>query len=383
VAVHKSRDSQAIESKLKQPRAPPQSFRTFVTLPTKTLAAILVEQKKDLVIAEIELPTALDIGQVLVEFYYSGICGSQLGEIDGVKGPDKWLPHLLGHEASGKVLAIGPGVKHVKPGQIVVAHWRPGKGIEANTPKYNWNGNIVNAGWITTFNQYAVISENRLTPISAQADLKSAALYGCAVTTGLGTIENKARVRFGDLVVVFGAGGIGLNLIQGALLAGAAQVVAVDLHDTRLALAQQIGATTVINSTTEDAFQAISRSLNGEAADIFIDNTGQPEVIAKGYQTIKPSGQVVLVGVPKKGAEVSVYTLDLHFGKSITGTTGGQAQPDNDIPRYMRLFESRRMSLAPLITEVAPLQKVNHLIAGMRSGQTAGRCLIDHREYEA
>jgi len=346
-------------------------------LPTKTLAAILVEQKKDLVITEIDLPQTLDVGQVLVEFHYSGICGSQLGEIDGVKGPDKWLPHLLGHEASGTVLAIGPGVKHVKPDQTVVAHWRPGKGIEAITPKYNWNGQVVNAGWITTFNKHAVISENRLTPIPSQADLKTAALYGCAVTTGLGTIENKARVRFGSTVVVFGAGGIGLNLIQGASLAGAAQIIAVDLYDNRLELAKQLGATDVINGTHEDAFKGIVSVLNGVAVDLFIDNTGKPEVIAKGYQAIKPTGQVVLVGVAKKGAETNLYTLDLHFGKSITGTTGGEANPHLDIPRYMRLFERRRISLAPLITEVAPLQKVNHLIQGMRSGRTAGRSLID------
>ena len=348
-----------------------------MTLPKKSLAAILIEQKKDLVVTEIDLPSTLDVGQVLVEFHYSGICGSQLGEIDGVKGPDNWLPHLLGHEASGKVLAIGPGVRHVNPGQTVVAHWRPGKGIEADTPKYNWNGQVVNAGWITTFNRHAVISENRLTPISAQADHKTAALYGCAVTTGLGTIENKARVRFGDIVVVFGAGGIGLNLIQGASLAGAAQIVAVDLHDNRLELAKQLGATDVINGTHEDAFEAISRALNGEAADIFIENTGKPDVIAKGYHVIIASGLVVLVGVPKTGAEANIHTLDLHFGKSITGTTGGEAQPHLDIPRYMRLFERRRMSLAPLITEVAPLEKINHLIEGMRSGRTAGRCLID------
>lgn len=348
-----------------------------MALPAKTLAAILVEQKKDLVVTEINLPSTLDVGQVLVEFHYSGICGSQLGEIDGVKGSDKWLPHLLGHEASGKVLAIGPGVKHINPGQTVVVHWRPGKGIQASTPKYNWNGQIVNAGWITTFNKYAVISENRLTPISAQADLKTAALYGCAVTTGLGTIENTARVRFGDIVVVFGAGGIGLNLIQGASLAGAAQIIAVDLHDNRLELAKQLGATDVINGTCEDAFKGITSALNGEAADLFIDNTGTPEIIAKGYQAVKSTGQVVLVGVPKKGAETTLYTLDLHFGKSITGTTGGEAQPHLDIPRYMRLFERRRMSLAPLITEVAPLERINQLIDGMRSGRTAGRCLID------
>ncbi len=348
-----------------------------MNLPTKTLAAILVEQKKDLVVDEIFLPRTLDVGQVLVEFYYSGICGSQLGEIDGVKGPDKWLPHLLGHEASGKVLAIGPGVRCVTPNQIVVAHWRPSKGIEADTPKYSWNGRTVNAGQVTTFNRHAIVSENRLTPIPTETDLKTAALYGCAVTTGLGTIENKAQIRLGDLVVIFGAGGIGLNLVQGAVLAGAARVVAVDLYDNRLALAQRIGATDVINGATVDAFQTIGQVLGGEAVDVFVDNTGQPEVIAKGYQIIKSSGRVVLVGVPKNGAKTSLNTLDLHFGKSITGTTGGQTRPDQDIQRYMRLFESRNISLTPLITEVAPLQSVNQLISGMRNGETTGRCLID------
>lgn len=348
-----------------------------MTLPTKTLAAILVEQKKDLVICEIVLPRTLGVGQVLVEFYYSGICGSQLGEIDGVKGPDKWLPHLLGHEASGKVLAIGPGVKHVKPNQTIVAHWRPGKGIEADTPEYSWNGKTVNAGRVTTFNRHAIVSENRLTPIPAETDLKIAALYGCAVTTGLGTIENKSQIRFGDRVVIFGAGGIGLNLVQGAVLAGAARVLAVDLYDNRLELARQLGATDIINGAGIDVFQEIDRCFGADSIDVFIDNTGHPDIITKGYQIISPTGRVVLVGVPKNGAQVPLKTLDLHFGKSITGTAGGQSQPDQDIQRYMRLFESRGISLAPLITEVAPLQRVNQLISGMRNGETAGRCLID------
>lgn len=342
-----------------------------------TLAALLVQQRKPLEFAEITLPDSLDIGQVLVQFHYSGICGSQLGEIDGVKGPDKWLPHLLGHEASGEVLAIGAGVKHVKPGDLVVAHWRPGRGIEAATPKYVWNGQTVNAGWVTTFNAHGVISENRLTPIPEGSDLKTAALYGCAITTGLGTIENKAGIRFGDRVVVFGAGGIGLNLIQGAVLAGASEIVAVDLHDNRLHLANELGATTLVNAAENDAFVSICEVLAGAAPDVFIDNTGNPEIIAKGYSLIKPNGRVVLVGVPKKEAETSLYSLDLHFGKSITGTTGGEANPTLDIGRYMRLFERRKISLTPLITEVASLEKVNALIEGMRTGRTAGRCLID------
>ena len=124
-------------------------------------------------------------------------------------------------------------------------------------------------------------------------------------------------------------------------------MVAVDLYDNRLALAQQIGATDVINGATVDAFQTIGQVLGGEAVDVFVDNTGQPEVIAKGYQIIKSSGRVVLVGVPKNGAKTSLNTLDLHFGKSITGTTGGQIRPDQDIQRYMRLFESRILASLP------------------------------------
>jgi S-(hydroxymethyl)glutathione dehydrogenase / alcohol dehydrogenase len=346
-------------------------------LPKKTLAAILVEQKKPLEIAEINLPETLDIGQVLVEFAYSGICGSQIGEIDGVKGPDKWLPHLLGHEASGKVLAVGPGVRHVKPADTVVAHWRPSRGIEAVTPKYDWKGKIVNAGWVTTFNRHAVISENRLTPVPSDVDLKAAALYGCAVTTGFGVIDNKVRLKLGETVVVFGAGGIGLNIIQAASLAGARRIVAIDMYDNRLQIAAKCGATQTINSVTEDVWTALASLFSDDGPDIFIDNTGNPEVIAKGYSVVNPSGRVILVGVPKKDSNTELYTLPMHFGKSITGTTGGEAYPQHDIPRYMALNGARNIDLNELITEIAPLSDINHLIAGMRTGSTAGRCLVD------
>jgi len=348
-------------------------------LPKTTLAAILVEQKKPLQIEEIVLPETLDIGQVLVEFFYSGICGSQIGEIDGVKGPDKWLPHLLGHEASGRVLAIGPGVKHIKPNDTVVAHWRPSKGIEATPAKYQWQGKTVNAGWVTTFNKHAIISENRLTTIPANTDLKAAALYGCAVTTGFGVVDNRARIRLGETVVVFGAGGIGLNIVQAASLAGASSIVAVDLFDNRLEMAKQCGATVVINASKSDVWKSLAEIFKDEAPDVFIDNTGNAEIISRGYELIKASGRVILVGVPKKGANASLYTLPLHFGKSITGTTGGETVPQEDIPRYMALTAARKINLNDLITEIAPLSDINKLLLAMRDGSSAGRCLVDFK----
>src|SRR4051812_40140126 len=256
-----------------------------------TKAAILVEQNKPLVIDEIGLPETLEVGQVLVKIRYSGICGSQLGEIDGAKGEDKFLPHLLGHEGAGSVLATGHGVRHVKAGDKVVLHWRKGAGIEAATPKYRWRGANLNAGWVTTFNEYAVVSENRLTPVPADLDDEIGALFGCAVTTGFGVVTNNARLSIGESVVVFGAGGIGLNIVQASTLVTAYPIIAVDLHDAKLELARKLGASHLINSSRANARDEIRRACPG-GVDVFIDNTGNPEVIAMGYELTKPAGRV-------------------------------------------------------------------------------------------
>ena len=170
--------------------------------PTTTQAAILVAQQEPLVVDTIELPADLGVGQVLVQLQVSGICGSQLGEIDGVKGADRYLPHLMGHEGFATVREIGPGVKHVQPGDRVVLHWRPGAGIQADPPKYRWLGEPLNAGWVTTFNRHAVVSENRCTKVPADTNPDAAALFGCAITTGFGVIENNAGLRMGEAVVV-------------------------------------------------------------------------------------------------------------------------------------------------------------------------------------
>ena len=345
-------------------------------LPETTKAAILVEQRKPLVVAEIELPVALDVGQVLVAIEFSGICGSQLGEIDGAKGPDRFLPHLLGHEASGRVLAIGPGVRNVKPDDKVVMHWRKGSGIEAQPPAYLWNGQRVNAGWVTTFSRHAVISENRLTRIPDDSNMEVAALFGCAVTTGFGVVVNNARLSIGESVVVFGAGGIGLNIIQAAALSTAHPIIAVDLYDNKLALAGQLGATHLINAQTCDARKAIEDIVGPQGLDVFIDNTGQPSIIQQGYEMTKPQGRVVLVGVPKKGADISIYSLPLHFGKSISGSHGGEAVPEVDIPRYQSLYKKGLIDLDSLITARFALDDINSAIETMRGGETSGRVLV-------
>jgi S-(hydroxymethyl)glutathione dehydrogenase/alcohol dehydrogenase len=344
--------------------------------PKSTLAAILVELNKPLVVDEIGLPDALDAGQVLVEVHCSGICGSQLGEMDGAKGEDRFLPHLLGHEGSGVVIETGPGVRHVKAGDKAVLHWRKGAGIESATPSYTWRGRKLNAGWITTFNGHAVVSENRLTRIPQESDMDVAALFGCAVTTGFGVVQNNTRLRIGESAVVFGAGGVGLNIVQAAALAGAFPVIAVDLFDNRLALAREMGATHTINSRREDAPARIRAIVGAASLDAFIDNTGQPSIIQLGYELTGPRGRVTLVGVPRKGNDISIHSLPLHFGKVLLGSHGGEAIPEQDIPRYQGLFNAGRIKLRELITDHFPLSEINTAIGKMRDGTLAGRCLI-------
>lgn len=347
-----------------------------MSIPKAMRAAILVEQAEPLVIDEVGLPEALEVGQVLVKVQFSGVCGSQLGEIDGAKGVDNYLPHLLGHEASGIVQAVGPGVRFVKPEDHVVLHWRKSQGIESLPPRYTWKGKRVNAGLIATFNEYAVVSENRVTKIEPSRDMEVASLFGCAVTTGFGVAENNAKIRFGEAVVVFGAGGVGLNIVQAASLLSAYPIIAVDLHDRRLELAKSLGATHAINSISTDARAAIKRMVGAQGVDVFIDNTGQPSVIEMGYELTGAQGRVVLVGVPRKGKNITVYSLPLHFGKTISGSHGGEAIPHLDIPRYHKLLDSGQIQLKPLITEYYPLQDINIAIARMRSGEISGRCLI-------
>jgi S-(hydroxymethyl)glutathione dehydrogenase / alcohol dehydrogenase len=274
------------------------------------------------------------------------------------------------------VMATGPGVGHVKPGDRVVLHWRKGRGIESSVPKYQWDGRVVNAGWITTFNEYAIVAENRVTTIPPESDMKVAALFGCAVTTGFGVVVNNAKVRIGDSVVVFGAGGVGLNIVQAAAMVSAHPLIAVDLHDNRLELAKRMGATHVINSAKADARKAILDIVGEAGIDVFIDNTGQPAIIQMGYQLVKPQGRVTLVGVPRKGANLSLYSLPLHFGKVLSGSHGGEAVPEQDIPRYHAMFNAGRIRLREIITDIHALHEINTAIQKMRDGTLAGRCLI-------
>jgi S-(hydroxymethyl)glutathione dehydrogenase / alcohol dehydrogenase len=341
----------------------------------KAKAAILAGSREPLIIDEITFPDALDVGQVLTKILHTTICGAQINEIEAAKGPDKFLPHLLGHEASAVVVDVGPGVTIVKPGDTVVLHWRPSQGIQCQPPSYKWRSARLNAGWVTTFNEYAVVSENRMTVIPPTYDLKVAPLLGCAVTTAAGVINNDARVKIGESVVVFGVGGVGLNVVQFARLVGAYPIVAVDLVDEKLEMAKARGATDVINAgKISDPDVEIRRIVGAKGPDKVIETTGVKFVIELAYNLTHPDGTCVLVGVPHE--KVTINTLPIHFNKILTGSHGGDAVPHVDIPRLIRLNQAGRLSFDGIVTHEFSLDDINEALGLVRSG-AAGRVLIN------
>jgi S-(hydroxymethyl)glutathione dehydrogenase/alcohol dehydrogenase len=243
-------------------------------------------------------------------------------------------------------------------------------------PVYDSPIGRVNAGWVTTFNEYALVSENRVTAIPADFDPEIAALFGCAVTTGFGVVTNNARLAIGQSIAIFGAGGIGLNIVQGAALAGGYPIIALDRFDNRLELARSLGATHTINVTKADAAEEIKKIVGHDGVDVAVDNTGNVEVITLASRITNARGRTVLVGVPPKDSTASISTLPLHFEKQLTGSHGGECRPDVDIPRYVRLVREGRLQLASLIGKRYPLADINDAIDDMKSGRLAGRAIV-------
>ena len=332
-------------------------------------AAVLEKLDSPLMIRDVEL-TPLQIGQVKVKILVSGICGAQLQEISGNKGNAKFLPHLMGHEGCGIVEEIGPGVTRVKPGDKVVAHWRVGAGIESTFPQYILDGKTISSGKITTFNEYSIISENRLTAVPFDTDPVLGALLGCSITTALGIINNDANIHIGETVMIVGSGGVGLNLIKGAVLAGASEVIAVDKFDTKKLCCLSCGATSFYNIDSSD--------LTSIKADAIIDTTGNVDAISKTLPLLADKGRYILVAHPKPGTILPIENINGLFGsngKTIIATQGGSTNPNQDIPRYIKLYNCGRFDISNIVTHTYTLDEINEAITTLRSG-TAGRIMI-------
>lgn len=341
----------------------------------KTEAALLVETGKPLVLAEIEIPP-LKPGQVLVEIAYSGACHTQVLEARGHKGPDPWVPHCLGHEGSGTVLEVGPGVTRVKAGTKVILSWLKGAGMEAGGTVYGWEGKKVNSGGVVTFGRQMVASENRLTPLPEGMDMRAAIMMGCALPTGMGAVMNVCLARPGQAVAVFGSGGIGISAILGAVVSGCTPVIAVDVVSEKLELARKMGATHVINAADSDPVKAINDIVPG-GVDYAVEATGIPAVMLQAMQAVKnQGGRAVVCGNAHVGTTVNVDPRLFNAGKSLMGTWGGDSVPERDFPRYARLLIAGKLNVEPLLSKPYRLVEINVALDDLEAGRV-GRPLID------
>ena len=332
-------------------------------------AAILEKINHPLVIKDIDC-TPLKVGQVLVKNIMSGLCGAQLHEIRGHKGNEKFLPHLMGHEGCGTVMEVGSGVNTVKVGDKVVMHWRQGSGIESDFPNYILDKKVISSGKVTTLSEYSIVSENRLTKVAQNTSSELCAILGCALTTALGIIDNEINIKFGESIAIIGCGGVGLNLIQGASMKNAFPIFSIDNNKSKKELCIKSGANYFYESLDE---------IDKESVDIIIDTTGIPEVINSAMEKLSGNGRMILVGQPAPGRGLEIMNAVSMFngvGKTIKATQGGKTNPEQDIPRYLKLFESGAFKVDYLFTHRFKLEEINDAFALLQKGD-AGRIIID------
>lgn len=341
----------------------------------KTKAAVLVTPKAPLWIAEdIEMP-ALKPGQVMVRISHTGICGSQIMEINGLRGPDRWLPHMLGHEASGTVIETGAGVRAVSPGDNVVLSWIKGPGMDVSGAQYHHGNTIINSGPVTTFSEYTIVSENRCTKISGDIPLATAALLGCAVLTGFGSVNNFVNDLKGRSIAIFGLGGIGLCALMAAKFHGFHPIIAVDVLDKKLELSRELGASHLVNANKLDVIEYIEELTEG-GVSFSVEASGSTEVIETAFKCVHRGGGIcVFAGHPPHGGMIRLDPFDLICGKRILGTWGGESRPDRDIPFLVDLYSKGILPLEKLITNTYELDDINLAITEMRDNPL-GRILI-------
>ena len=343
-------------------------------------AAVLYKTGKPLVVeGGIEIPD-LKPGQVLVKVAYSGICRSQLMEVEGKRGEDAYLPHLLGHEASGWVIKTGADVKKVKPGDRVVLTWIKGEGANCEGAKYKLGNITLNSGGVTTFSNYTVVSENRCVSLEEDIPMDIAALLGCAIPTGVGIVFNTVNPDKGASIAVFGVGGIGLSAVLGAKVHECSRIVAVDIKEEKLEMAREFGATDIINCNIEDPVKRIHQITDGQGVDYSIEAAGRAETIESAFQSIKYDGGLcVIAGHPSYEERIQLDPFDLIRGRKIEGSWGGECQPDKDIPMYIKYYKNGKFPLERMISQVYPLEKINQALIELKNGN-AHRILIrmDH-----
>ena len=362
----------------------------------KTRAAVALEAGKPLEVMEVNLEGPKE-GAVLIEIKATGICHTDEFTLSGAD-PEGLFPAILGHEGAGVVVETGPGVKDLKVGDHVIPLYTPecreceyclnpktnlcqairerqGKGLMPDgTSRFSMlDGTpILHYMGCSTFSNYTVLPEIALAKISSEAPFEKVCYIGCGVTTGIGAVMNTAKVEIGSRAIVFGLGGIGLNVIQGLRLAGADQIVGVDLNSSKRSMAEKFGMTDFVNpSEVKEDLVAYLVNLTGGGADYTFDATGNVNVMRTALESAhKGWGESIIIGVAPAGAEISTRPFQLVTGRVWKGTAFGGARGRTDVPKIVDWYMEGKIQIDPMITHSFSLDDINKGFDLMHEGKS-------------
>jgi len=333
--------------------------------------------------------------EVLVKTIACGVCHSDLHALNGAIPSN--LPAILGHEPAGIVIEIGDRVRNVAPGDHVIActsmycgncsqciQGRPYLCIdreaclrgEDEPPRVTQNGKIIHQfADLGGFAEAMLVHNRAVVKIDKDIPFDRAALVGCAVTTGVGAALNTAKVTPGSSVVVFGAGGVGISVIQGAKIAGSRQIIAVDILDDKLKIAEKFGATETINSNKQDPVKTIKKMTSG-GAEFAFEVVGMQKLLQQAFYCLAPHGTAILVGAIPVGESVSVNAGHFFLEKRIIGCMMGSNRFTLDTPRYLELYRQGKLDLDSMVTRHEPLEKVSDAFDAITSGEVTRTVLM-------
>lgn len=355
-------------------------------------AAILEAPATDLVVEDIDYQEPRT-GEVLVRIAASGVCHSDLHVVHGTQTTP--LPVVLGHEGAGIVEAVGPNVTRVKVGDHVVLSWVPycgqcvyclsghpnlcsvvyaalGNGtlLDGTSRLSRFGKPVYHYSFISSFAEYAVVPESGCVVIPPDIPLDKAALIGCAVMTGVGAAVNTAHVQPGSTVAVVGAGGVGLNVMQGAQLAGAVSIIAIDVNPSKLARARTFGATHAINAAETDAVASVRELTQGLGVDFSFEAVGHPRTMRQCWEMARPGGTAVMVGIAPEGSELSLpANRVVREERRLMGSFYGSARPHIDMPKILDLYMAGKLKLDELATHHFSLEQINEAVHSLESGE--------------
>ncbi len=359
----------------------------------KSRAAVLFEAGQILEVREVDVQDP-GPGEVRIQMVAGGVCHSDLHVMTGhLSAP---LPAILGHEGAGIVHDVGAGVTSLRPGDHVIPLWRLSCGeceyctggrpaLCAAGTEIRWSGRLLDGtsrfkldgleikhfAGVSSFSNYTVVPEKAILKIPDDLPLELAALLGCAVITGWGAVINAAQVRPGRTVAVFGTGGVGINVVQGAVLAGAQKIIAVDLLESRLNHAKDFGATHVVNPADGDPVEQVRDLTGGRGVDYAFEVVGLPVTMRQAYDCLAKRGVAMIVGVSPTTAEVTVPSLSLVYDERVlTGSLYGSAAPKTDIPRMIDLYRAGNLKLDELLSRSYPIEEINQAYDALQSGET-------------